>query len=218
MPKRGHCYPGLLISFIGVEGSGKSTQRERLENYLTNQKLSVVACTDPQGTFRKLLLDPRTEELHPKAELLLFMASRSELVEKKVKPTLRKGGVVLYEQYIDASIAYQGYGLGLPLDVIEKLNAFATDNIRPDLTFLFDIEPETANVTTTEFGKRDKIEARRPDFHERVRKGYYEIAKQEERFRIIPYNEGDIERTQQQVRDEVERYVRIHNLQLHKNE
>lgn len=93
------------------------------------------------------------------------------------------------------------------------MNSFATDSIKPDLTFLFDIEPKKANVATTEFGEKDKIESRDLDFHERVRQGYLQIAHHErERFRVIPYKENDIDGMQEQVRAEVERYIQEHRL------
>lgn len=208
MTRRRHHYKGLLISFVGGEGSGKGVQRKNLSDYLDAQGFVTITCVDPHDIYRDILLNPKRKKLCPKTELFIFMAGRAEVVEETVKPALEKGKIVLYEQYIDASKAYQGYGLQLPLKVIDFFNNFATDKIKPDLTFLLDVEPRTAKVAIDEFGTKDKIESRPLDFHKRVREGYLKIASEEpERFRVIPYVEGNPEIMQQQIRNEVNKYI-----------
>jgi dTMP kinase len=213
MTKRGHGYPGALFSFTGADGGGKSTHRKLLEEYLTEQKYSVTTCKDPHDAFRELLLNPNEYHLTPKSELLIFMAARSEMVENTTIPALKQGKIVLYEQYTDASKAYQGYGLRLPMLQIDQLNDFVTNYTKPDLTFLFDVDPPTAKISTSEYGEKDKIESRGLEFQNRVREGYLEMAAREpERFVIVPYIENRIETQQQSIRDHANNFIKEHNL------
>lgn len=205
--KRGHPYKGMLISFVGTEGCGKSTQRKRLWDYLSSEGFETVVCVDPHGVYRDLLLNPDKKQLCRRTELFVFMAARAELVEEFAKPALEQGKIVLYEQYRDASRVYQGNGRGLPIRTINFLNEFATDNIQADLTFLFDLKPENAKVTIDEFGRKDKFESLPLTFHEKVCQGYLQLAQEEpERFRVIYYRE-DVEGMHLEVRQEFEKFV-----------
>src|SRR3989344_2205008 len=161
--KRGHDYPGLLISFEGGEGSGKSTQIKLLQEYLSQQGYVISRGRCSGGTpigerIREILQNP-----------------------KIVLPTLKSGGICLHDRFRESSIAYQGHGLGLDLAMINLLNDFATNNIKSDIVFFFDNDPEAGlkNTSTKEFGEKDKIEKRELSFHERVREGYIKMAQEE---------------------------------------
>ncbi len=137
---------GVLITFEGVEGSGKSTQMTRLHRSLTRQGYRVEQTAEPDGTalghaIRRLFERP---SIHPTplGEVFLFVAARQQHVAEKIRPWLRRGRVVLCDRYTDATLAYQGYGRGVALDLIRELNLRATGGVLPDLTLLFDLPPE----------------------------------------------------------------------------
>ena len=141
-------YSGVLITFEGVDGSGHTTHSRLTAEYFNPfQGISVVYTREPGGTefgerVREVLLSPTDRESF--ADLLLFEAARCELVRRIIKPALENGSVVISDRYTDSSLAYQGYGGGLDLGLIRRMNKLATDNITPDLTLLFDIDVETA--------------------------------------------------------------------------
>ncbi len=172
--------PGLFITFEGVEGAGKSTQAALLCEALKRSGLRVRALREPGGTsvgesIRALLLsqkDPVT--LH--AELLLFSAARAQLVETIIRPRLLAGEIVICDRYIDSTIAYQGYARGNDLDLVTKMNEFATAGLKPDVTFLLDLDP---TVGLGRQNERNRMEAEGLAFHERVRHGFLSIAQAE---------------------------------------
>ena len=177
---------GKLITFEGGEGSGKSTQVKLLENYLIYRKIPFCLLREPGGTVwgeevRQVLLTPRTEEISSLAEFLLFLSARAQLVQQQVRPRLQQGIHVLLDRYIDSSVAYQGYGRGIDLELVDALNNAATNNLVPDLTLLYDINPEIGLQRAKEKG-RDRIEEADDGFHDRVRSGYLALA--EARIRI----------------------------------
>jgi dTMP kinase len=181
---------GLVISFEGCEGSGKTTQFNLLCLHLNNVGIPYEAYREPGGTeiseeIRGMLLRPRNTTVSPLLELLLFEAARTEMIYAKVQPAIESGLLVLLDRYIDSSSAYQGYGRGLDLDVVASLNRLATNGIRPDKTFYFDVEPGFGLGRGTQDGK-DRIEAEELAFHDRVRAGYLDLAmKEPERFVIL---------------------------------
>lgn len=191
----------LLITFEGGEGSGKSTQAELLHQRLTRGNIKCELIHEPGHTrlgdhIRTLLKGKPfgNETISKGAELFLFEAARAELVAKVLKPTLAKGDrVVIADRYADSTVAYQGYGRRLPLDLVESMNALATDGITPDLTFLLDCPPEEGLrrvgaaqielgvVDAQGVGRLDEEGSRRFEeesmaFHHRVRRGYRDLA------------------------------------------
>lgn len=178
--------PGLFVTFEGGEGSGKTTQLKALLAHLRAAGRHAVETQDPGGTpigklIRGLLLDRENTRMAATAELLLYEASRAQLVHEVIRPGLLEGRIVLCDRFADSTSAYQGYGRGLDMDLIARLNALATGGLRPDLTFLLDLDPEAglarASQRITQLqGRHDRIEAEVLGFHQRVRAGYLAIA------------------------------------------
>ena len=185
---------GAFITFEGADGSGKTTQVRRLAERLAARGTPHLVTREPGGTaaglaMRALLLEPRTPPLAPEAELLLYAADRAQHVRETLEPALAEGRVVLCDRYIDATIAYQGYGRGLDLGLIAELNRIATAGLAPDLTLVFDVDVEEAarrmaSRAGVETPTRFDLEAR--EFHARVRDGYLRIARDEPgRVRVV---------------------------------
>jgi dTMP kinase len=188
---------GKFITLEGIEGSGKSTQIILLANYLKSLGVRMVLTREPGGTLigdqvRKILLDPANTALDPKAELLLYAASRAQHLKEVILPNLESPGVVLCDRFADATLAYQGYGRKLDIDLIRALDRIVCAGLRPDVTILLDIDA-AAGVTRAR-GRNNirglETEARFENeaivFHERVRQGYLALARQEpERIRIV---------------------------------
>ncbi|GFZ94148.1 dTMP kinase [Okeania sp. KiyG1] len=186
---------GKLIVFEGVEGGGKTTQIQLLRNWLLEKKqssklfskfidLEVIVTREPGGTklgqaLRELLLntDISGEQIQEKAELLLYAADRSQHIENLIKPYLEKRAIVLCDRFIDSTIAYQGYGRGLDLDLIQKLNHIATGGLKNELTFWLDIDVKIGLTRAKNRGKIDRMEQADIQFHQRVQQGYQELAK-----------------------------------------
>jgi dTMP kinase len=181
---------GAFITFEGGEGSGKSTQIARLAKRLSAVGLTVRVLREPGGTrvgegVRALLLDPEHVELDPTAELLLYEASRAQLVADVIKPALAAGEIVLCDRFYDSTTAYQGFARGLPLDRIRELNEIATLGIKPDRTIVLDVEPAMGIQRATRYGT-DRLEGESEAFHAAVRAGFLAIAAQEpDRVRVI---------------------------------
>jgi dTMP kinase len=175
-----------FISFEGIEGSGKSTQLQRLARALGP---AVVVTREPGGTplgqaIRKLLLEGETPA--PLAEVLLFFADRAEHVATVVRPGLEKGLTVLTDRYSDSTLAYQGYGRGLSVEILRALSDTATGGLWPDLTLLLDLDVETGLARAGRRGTTDRLEGEDTAFHDRVRSGYLDLARQEpRRFAIV---------------------------------
>jgi len=178
--------PGLFVTFEGGEGTGKTTQLKALLAHLRAAGWDAIETRDPGGTpigkqIRGLLLDPENTRMAAASELFLYEASRAQLVHEVIRPALDAGRIVLCDRFTDSTVAYQGYGRELDLDLIARLNAMATDGVRPDLTFLLDLDSEaglaraTQRVTQRQ-ERHDRIEEEVLAFHQRVRAGYRAIA------------------------------------------
>jgi dTMP kinase len=178
---------GLLITFEGVEGAGKSTQIVLLRQALEERGYRVLAVREPGGepvaeAIRNVLLSASSPVL-PTTELLLFLASRAQLVERVLRPALASGSMVLCDRYIDSTVAYQGYARQHDLEWVRRLNDFAIGGLMPDRTILLDLPAEAGLARQTE---RNRMEAESLDFHRRVREGYLAEARRDpHRFRII---------------------------------
>jgi dTMP kinase len=175
---------GVFITFEGSECCGKSTQSKLLYRYLAGKGYPVVFLREPGGTkisemIRKILLDPANGSMSDRTELLLYMASRSQTVDEVIKPALAKGKIVLCDRFLDSTIVYQGYGLGIDIPLIRSLGSFATGHISPDLTILLDLPLKQALDGIG--SKKDRIERRDFAYHRRVKNGYLSIAAAEPR-------------------------------------
>ncbi len=200
----------MFISFEGIDFSGKSTQLELLKDYLVEHNKKVEILREPGGTeisekVRRILLDNKNEKMFAEAELLLFSASRAQLLREKIQPYLDKGIYVISDRFHDSSTAYQGYGRGIPLEVVKTIHQLAIGDTIPDLTFFIDIPVGIANERRKKKSKLklDRIEVADIEFYNRVRSGYLEIARQEERFKVIDGTQT-IETMQNQIISEIE--------------
>ncbi len=188
--------PGLFVSFEGIEGCGKTTQIAALSRLLTDRSVPHTITREPGGTavgdgIRKIVLDSATINLTTPAELLLFYASRSQNIAEKIRPALERGETVICDRYYDASMAYQGYGRGVPLNFIEKLTDLVCADYRPDVTILLDIDPKTGLErararNSLQVADEGRFEAEDLEFYGRIREGYLELARKNlERIRVI---------------------------------
>ena len=181
---------GVLITFEGGEGGGKSTQAELLGTWLADQGYEVVLAREPGTTqvgeiVRRILLEEAPDHLAPEAELALYVAARAQLVAEVVLPALKAGRVVVLDRFADSSVAYQGYGRGLQPERVVEMNRWATSGLEPDLTILMDVPPE---VESGRLGDRprDRLERAGRSFHDRVREGYRALAgKEPDRFFVV---------------------------------
>ncbi len=175
---------GKLIVFEGVEGGGKTTQMQRIQVWLQGlTDAPVVMTREPGGTLlgqelRRLLLEYQGEEpIQDRAELLMYAADRAQHVEGFLKPLLYQGTLILCDRYTDSTIAYQGYGRGLDLSLIEQLNQIATQGLESDLTLWLDVDVELGLARTRNRGKIDRMEQANLEFHQRVQQGFQRLAK-----------------------------------------
>ncbi len=186
----------MFITFEGPEGSGKTTQIQALFGYLTEQGYDVVLTREPGGTtigdqIRQILLDPENQEMLPEAEILLFSASRAQLVGQLVRPALERGAIVICDRFADSTLAYQGHGHGLDLEPLRAITRFATGGVKPDLTVYLDIEVEEGLQRKRAAGQEDtdawnRLDQKAVAFHHRVRQGYLALAEAEpERWLIV---------------------------------
>lgn len=174
---------GLFVTFEGIDGSGKSTQMERCAHMLEAAGHSVLLTRNPGGTefgleLRQILLHS-AKPVYPMSELLLFIADRAQHMDEVVFPALKAGKIVLCDRHMDSTVAYQGYGRGLPLATIRELNQIAVQGRLPDLTLLYDGEPTLLAQRVNSRGKADRMEGEKADFHRRVREGFLELAQLE---------------------------------------
>lgn len=187
---------GLLVSFEGIEGSGKTTQARLLYDYLSRKGLNPVLTEEPGGTdigrqIRRILLSPEHLIMHPVTELLLYNASRCQLINEVIIPAMQSGSIVITDRFSDSTYAYQGWGRGLDRDTIDHIDRISTKGLKPDITFLIDVDVEVGLGRNRSVNKLDRIELEEIGFHKRVRQGYLEISRlQPERIRVIDGSKG----------------------------
>lgn len=196
---------GKFITFEGSEGSGKSTQAALVLDYLKSRQLPVMLLREPGGVkiseaIRKLLLDVGNTDMSNECETLLYMAARAQMVKEVLRPQLASSQVILCDRFLDSTIAYQGYGNGVDVKAIEQLGKFVAKGLTPDLTILFDIEPKEGLARTNI--KKDRIELRSLDYHNRVREGYLALSrKHPKRIKVIKVDAG---------KDEIFKRIKAH--------
>ncbi len=189
---------GHFITFEGIEGSGKSTQIRLLFEHLKEKGIDVKMTREPGGTvigerIRGILLDPSSDGLIPRAELFLYAAARAQHIEEVIQPAIDEGKIVLCDRFSDATVAYQGYGREIPLNVVKVVNTLVAIDLKPKLTFLLDLPVEVGLKRARERNMADaasaasRFEEEDLLFHQRVREGYLSLsATDRERFKIIP--------------------------------
>ena len=182
-------YPGIFISLEGPEGAGKSTQLKLISKQLETLNYKHVITRDPGGTalgrqIRRIVLNPENQ-IEKIAELLLYQADRAQNVAEVIRPALQQGLLVFCDRYTDSTLAYQGFGRGMSFELIEQLNAVATEGLKPELTILFDL-PSEEGLARLHPGSQDRLEREALEFHQRIRAGYKQlIEKEPERWQVI---------------------------------
>ncbi|MFC1658208.1 dTMP kinase [Candidatus Omnitrophota bacterium] len=201
---------GKFITFEGPEGSGKSTQANLLARYLKSKGKKAIFLREPGGTgpsekIRRILLDKANHNISALAEMLLYMAARAQLIQEVIKPALEKGYFVICDRFLDSTLAYQGYGLGVDLSLIKHLARFVTCGLEPDLTIFLDVGVKRGLRACGR--ELDRIEQRPISFHQRVRQGYLRLAaRYPSRIKIIkPGKDRNI--TQDKIRKIIEKHV-----------
>ncbi|BAU26217.1 dTMP kinase [Aneurinibacillus soli] len=215
---------GCFITFEGIDGSGKTTQIARMHTFLQEQGYEVILTREPGGTrisdrIRELLLNPEHKEMEEATEVLLYAASRAQHVREKVVPALEKGKIVLCDRFLDASLAYQGYGLGLPLSDILAVNRFATGGVAPDRTYFLELPLEVSQARlATRFASQegpDRIEQKPSSYHERVYEGFMTLREQySERIVSVDANRS-IEEIQQGLQADILLYLQARKHPVH---
>jgi dTMP kinase len=206
----------LFITFEGPDGSGKTTQARLLAERLRGLRDDVLHAREPGGTvigdqIRQIVHDVRHAEMQPRAELLLYSASRAQLVGQVIQPHLAQGGIVICDRYSDSSLAYQGYGRGLDLEALRAIQVFATAGLVPDLTFYLDLDVEEGlRRRLAGQGEWNRLDDQAVEFHRRVREGYARLIAEDTRGRWRVVNAaGPVEEIQAEIWGIVEKRLEI---------
>lgn len=182
---------GIFISLEGIEGTGKSTQARMLSEYLRKKGYETVLTEEPGGTaisreIRRVLLSTKHHKMDCMAELLLYNAARIQHIKEKIAPALTKGKIVITDRFSDSTVAYQGYGRGISIRLIDSLDRIATGRMRTDLTILLDLDVETGLMRNKHINKRDRLELEDVKFHKKVREGFLKLAaKEPKRIKLV---------------------------------
>lgn len=205
---------GIFITFEGPDGSGKTTQIQRLSDVLTQQGFSILVTREPGGTvigekIRDIVLDPRHEEMDPVTEALLYAASRAQHVAEVIRPALEEGKAVICDRFMDSSIVYQGYGRKIG-DPVRLVNEIAVAGLVPDLTYLLLVDPDEGK-RRMETGYLDRLELEQIEYHREVYQGYLKLAEQNpKRIRMIDGNRS-IEEISQEIATGIVRFLNDRN-------
>ncbi len=173
---------GIFITFEGIDCCGKTTQVKKAAQYLQKKNIRCIITREPGGTplaekIREIILSPQNIEMRNSCELLLYLASRSQHVEEKIRPALLEGTVVLCDRFQEATFAYQGFGRGYSLNLLQQFNKFATGGLTPLITFVFDISVECAFERMHKMHKKaDRVESDSVEFYRKIREGYLALA------------------------------------------
>ncbi len=208
---------GCFITLEGPEGGGKTTQHQALHDYLAEAGYDVLAVREPGSTaigdqIRQILHSPLNNSMSPSAELLLYSASRAQLVSESILPALQSGRIVVADRYADSTMAYQGYGHGLDLSLLQAVTKLATGGLRPDLTLFLDIAPEEGlkrkqRDFESGVGEWNRMDQKELAFHQRVREGYLQmIAADPDRWYRLDAT-SDIISVQRAIRERVHRLL-----------
>jgi dTMP kinase len=201
---------GKFITFEGSEGCGKSTQSKLLYQYLKRKGFKVVYLREPGGTkvsekLRKILLDSKNDSMAPMAEMLLYMAARAQIVHEVIVPALKNGSIVICDRFLDSTIAYQGYGLGVDIKLIKCVGEMATSGIKPDFTIFLDLPLKKGLKHRRQ--SKDRIEKRSLAYHSRVLEGYLKLAHLEpKRIKIVKVHKDKF-KTQSEIRKLVDKFL-----------
>ncbi|MBU0703190.1 MAG: dTMP kinase [Chloroflexi bacterium] len=196
----------LFITFEGPDGSGKTTQIRLLAEWLREQGREVVLTREPGGTeigdqIRAVLHDPYNTAMGARAEILLYSADRAQHVAQLIRPALAAGKVVVSDRYADSTLAYQGYGRGLDLEVLRTITTFATGGLTPDLTIYLDVTPEEGLQRRRLGGDEwNRLDAEALEFHQRVRDGYLKLVEQEPERWVVVNAARSVEEVQAEIR------------------
>lgn len=219
---RPHPHPGFFLALEGPDGGGKSTQAARLAAWLREDGFDVVTCRDPGSTrvgdrLRAIVLDRESTHLSLRAEMLVYMASRAQLVDEVIQPSLEAGRVLISDRFLLSTLVYQGIAGGLPVDDLWRIGQVAAGGLLPDLTLLLDLPPDAARKRVGP--ARDRIEDRPADYQNRVREGYLDVARQSARQgQSCPYYPAPVMRIDasadadavfNQIKSEVERVLAL---------
>lgn len=188
----------MFITMEGGEGSGKSTAIREIVEELTKEGYQVVLTREPGGTpiseeIRSIILDKKNTDMDPRTEALLYAASRRQHIVQKILPALKEGKIVICDRYLDSSLAYQGGARGIGIDKVYEMNQFATDGLLPDLTILFDIEPEEGlkRIAANSGREVNRLDIERLPFHKAVRSAFHELVKKfPNRYVVIDASKG----------------------------
>ncbi|NQX70573.1 dTMP kinase [Paenibacillus alba] len=198
---------GIFITFEGPDGAGKTTQLRMLAEDLKKLGHDVLVTREPGGTaisdqIRSIILDPAHKEMVDQAEVLLYAASRAQHVHQLILPALKAGRIVLCDRFIDASVAYQAYGLGIEVDIVKEISRYASSGLEATRTYILDVPVEVsmarlhgrASGSGTNAQQLDRIEQKHVDYHSRVRAGFHQIAADHpERVRVVNANRSEVE-------------------------
>jgi dTMP kinase len=192
---------GIFITFEGAEGSGKSTQIRFAASFFRRKGRSVLLVREPGSTkvseaVRQVLLDPKLKGMSKEAELLLYLAARAQLVREKILPALQAGKVVIADRYEDSTVVYQGFGEGISLRVIQRMSEFVRGNLKPDLTFVLDVDPKRGFKRG---GRHDRVERKSDAFHLRVRRGFLTLAKRNKKRIVLLSTARPIKEVREQI-------------------
>ncbi len=182
---------GYFISFEGTDGAGKSTQIKLLADRFEQKGFEVTVLREPGGTaigekIRNILIDKENAEMTAVTEALLYAAARAQLVRQVIMPALNNGDVVICDRFLDSSLVYQGTGRNLGQDVVENINAYAIEGLRPDITFFLKLDPEKGMKRKNEKAELDRIEAEGVMFQKRIYSAYLNLAKKnKDRIKVI---------------------------------
>ncbi|MEE0016096.1 MAG: dTMP kinase [Clostridia bacterium] len=199
---------GLFITLEGTDGSGKTTQINRLKEYFSEKGYRVVCTREPGGTpigekIREIIIDKNNSEMANITEALLYAAARAQLVNEVIEPVLKDGGVVISDRFLDSSLVYQGFARGMGENFIKNINRAGVNSLEPDITFLLKLKPEDSIARKSKQAELDRLEAEKANFHQRVFDGYISLARRnKERIKII-----DALKTEEDIHNEILNHI-----------